>query len=382
MTEAARTLGASPWRAFTKVQLPLALPVIASAALLVFLFTFTSFGIILLLAWPERGTIETMIYREIRGGFLIDYETATLLALLQLVFTYVFLIGYLLVQHRSQRTVAFTSRENARRRLPWAGAAYLAALLFFLAGPIVALTVNALRVRDRWSLEGFRLLATNDVPLGSYTAFDAVFNSLRFATLTLLIALALGLLVALAANRARHRNRLLVDAYHMMPLGMSAVIIGLGYTLAYGGRLGLDLRTSFWRIVLAHALIAFPFVARILTPTVDRIGDTMRGAARTLGARAWDVVWRIELPLLRPALGVAAVYAFGVSLGEFGAALILRRPEFVTIPVAIYDGYNSARLAIPLRAQANALAFLLMLVALLSFLVLERFRPKEVGEFA
>lgn len=380
LMESARTLGAGHWRAFLTVELPLAWPAIASASLLVFLFTFTSFGVILILAYPARGTIETLIFTEVSGGFP-DFQTATILALLQLFFTYLFLIGYLLFQHRTQRTFGLERRTGLRRRLPWPGAAYLGILFLFLVGPLIALGRNAIRVRGEWSLEAFRLLATNDRPLGPYTALDAVGNSLRFATLTLLFALTLGLLVALAANRAPARRRIFVDAYHMLPLGVSAVVIGLGYILAYGGRLGVDLRDTYWRIVLAHTLIAFPFVARILTPTVNRIGESLRGAARTLGAGRWALFARVELPLLRPAIAVAAVYAFAVSLGEFGAALLLRRPEYTTIPVAIFDGFSSHDPN--LQIQAVALALVLMLVALAGFLILERLRPKEAtGEFA
>lgn len=380
LLESARTLGAGQWRAFFTVELPLAWPAIASASLLVFLFTFTSFGVILILAYPERGTIETLIYTEVAGGFP-DFETATLLALLQLFFTYLFLIGYLLVQHRTQRVFPFRRRQGHAPRLPWPGAAYLGILFLFLVGPLLALARDAFRVRGEWTTEAFRLLATNERPLGAYTAFEAVGNSLRFATLTLLFALTLGLLVALAANRAPSRRRLFVDAYHMLPLGVSAVVIGLGYILAYGGSFGVDLRDTYWRIVLAHTLIAFPFVARILTPTVNRIGDALRGAARTLGAGPWALFSRVELPLLRPALAVAAVYAFAVSLGEFGAALLLRRPEHTTIPVAIFDGFSSHDPNH--QIQAVALALVLMLVALFGFLLLERLRPRDGGgEFA
>jgi thiamine transport system permease protein len=379
LTQAARTLGARPWRLFWHLQLPLAAPAIAASALLVFLFTFTSFGIILLLAGPQVGTIETVIFSRIQGAFP-DYEAATLLALLQLAFTTIVLVTYLRLQSRQGPAPAVSATPSPRTKAPAWAWSLLGGLTILLAAPLVALAVASLRIRGQWSLDAFTWLATNQYPLGAYTARTALSNSITFATFTLILALALGTLVAFASHRARPARRTLIDLLHLSPMGLSAVVIGLGITLLYGGRFGIDLRASSARIVLAHVLIAFPFVARIMTPSIHRIGDGLRQAARTLGARPWTVLRRLELPLLKAPLAIAAVYAFAVSLGEFGAALLLRRPQDATLTVAIYDGFSS--IDAHRHAQAMALAALLMLMAMTAFLLLERLRGQEAGEFA
>ncbi|MFS8543118.1 MAG: ABC transporter permease subunit, partial [Limnochordales bacterium] len=144
----------------------------------------------------------------------------------------------------------------------------------------------------------------------------------------------------------------------------SPVTLGLGYLIDYPW-----LVATFWGVPLAHALIAFPFVTRTLLPALRALPAGQVRAAATLGAGPWRTLWRVELPQLLPSLAVATAFAFAVSLGEFGASLLLLRPELATLPVAIYD-----RLGRPGAANYGAalgLALVLMAVtALVQWLAL------------
>ena len=145
----------------------------------------------------------------------------------------------------------------------------------------------------------------------------------------------------------------------MLPLGTSAATLGLGYIVALG-RPPLNLLTSPLLIPIAHALLAFPFVVRSLLPALRGLDPRLREAARTLGAGPARVLREVDLPLLFPALLVGAVFAFTVSIGEFGAALLLYRPEYPTVPVVI-DRF----LGLPGQqnyGQALALSTILMLI--------------------
>jgi thiamine transport system permease protein len=206
---------------------------------------------------------------------------------------------------------------------------------------------------------------------------QAIGNSLLYASIVLVVAVALALLAALAITRSRPSAW--AEGLLLLPLGLSSVVVGLGLLLTWDGRLLPDLRTSGTRIVVAHVLLAFPFASRILAPALGAIPVALREAARTLGAPPLAVARRVDLPLAYPALGVAAVYAFGSSLGEFGAALTLRRPETATIPLAIHDAFG--RVGAPFHAQAAALSVLLLVVALVGFLLIERLRVRDWGGF-
>jgi thiamine transport system permease protein len=163
-----------------------------------------------------------------------------------------------------------------------------------------------------------------------------------------------------------------VDALFMLPLGTSAVTLGLGYLLAMA-RPPLALRGTVALVVLAHTLVALPFVVRSLLPALQSIRPSLREAAATLGASPLVVFREVELPIIWRALGVGAIFAFTISMGEFGATSMIARPELPTIPIAIYRFLS--RPGALNYGQALAMSTILMVVCVVGFLAIEQFRP-------
>ena len=132
-------------------------------------------------------------------------------------------------------------------------------------------------------------------------------------------------------------------------------------------------------VPLAHTLVALPFVIRILQPAIASIPERLRQAAAALGASPFGVWQSVDWPILRRASLSAATFAFTISLGEFGATSLLSRPEYPTLPIAIYrflsqpGGSN--------YGQAMAMASLLMVLAFMGILLLEKLRLPGTGEF-
>ena len=145
------------------------------------------------------------------------------------------------------------------------------------------------------------------------------------------------------------------------------------------GRPPLDLRGSWVILVIAHSLVAYPFVIRSILPVLKGMSPNLREAAAVLGATPARVFLLVELPMIAPALLVGATFAFAISMGEFGASLILVRPEFTTMPVAIFRF-----LGLPGAANlsmALGMSCLLMAVVAVGFVAIERFRYKGIGGF-
>jgi thiamine transport system permease protein len=207
---------------------------------------------------------------------------------------------------------------------------------------------------------------------------EAVRNSVGFATLTVLLALVLGTISAYLLARREGRLSHWLDPLFMLPLGVSAVTLGFGYIIAMDEP-PLNLRTSPLLIPLAHTLVAFPFVVRSLLPVLRGIHPHLREAAANLGASP-SRVWReIDLPIVARALLVGAVFAFTVSIGEFGATALIARPQYPTMPIAIYRFLGQPGTLN--YGQALAMSTLLMIVCTVGFLAIERFRYGEIGEF-
>ena len=361
LLEAAAALGASPWRRAWRVTLPTAAPAIVAAAALVFLFCFTSFGVIMVLApGPTFATLEVEVYRRVARSF--DLGAAAALALLQLVLVLLLAIPYLRAQSRMARGVA-------RAGAPPSGAARGAALLAVApAGALVMLPLAALLALAAAPPAGatlagaWRSLATPSRLVGLTDAPTAIANSLRFGVLATLAALALGGAIAFAVERGRWRW---LDAAGLLPWAVSAVTLGLGLLLVAPA-----LAASAWGVPLAHALLATPLVARVGVAALAGVPGAWREAAATLGAAPWRAAWRLDLPVTRAAWASAAAFAFATSLGEFGAALLLRRPETTTLPVAIAE--RLGRPGATSYAEALLLATLLALLVGASVLAIDR----------
>jgi thiamine transport system permease protein len=216
----------------------------------------------------------------------------------------------------------------------------------------------------------------------------AIANSLTAASATVVLALAIGLPAAWAvaagqdSNANRDRNAagagLALDALLLLPLGTSAVTLGLGFIVALDTP-PLDWRASPVLLPLAHTLVALPFVVRSLVPALRSIRPRLRQAAAVLGANPAQVWREVDLPLVGRAVIVAATFAFTLSLGEFGATALIARPEHPTIPVVIYRFLGQPGALN--YGQALALSTILMLVCTVGILAIERLRVGEVGEF-
>jgi thiamine transport system permease protein len=394
LTQAAEVLGAGRWRALRHVTLPLILPAVLSAALLVFIFDFTSFGVILILGGPRFATLEVEIYNQTVG--LFNLPLAAALCVIQLGCTLTLTVIYSRLIRRISRPLSlrpqtYTQKRFSTWRTRLAAGLYLAVLVAFLVAPLAALAARSFTRLDAergqqtpiasgLTLDFYRELSINRRESAFYVPpITAIAVSLGYALATVLLSLLLGLPAAWAL--ARHPSASLSrfsDPLLMLPLGTSAVTLGLGFILALS-RPPLDLRASLLLIPLAHTLVAFPFVVRSLSPALHSIRPRLRQAAAVLGATPLQVARRIDLPLVGRALLVAAAFAFTISLGEFGATALLARPDYPTIPLVIYR-FISQPGALN-YGQALALSTILMVTTAVAMLAIERLRIADVGEF-
>ena len=381
--EAARLLGADRWATLRAVTLPALAPAIASAAALVFVFSFTSFGVVLVLGGPDLDTLEVVIYRlAIR---LVELPAAAVLSIVQITATVVVLGGYSLLQRRAARPLARRTerarplRETSRaeRALALAVAVVLGLLLL---APLAALVHGALTLgaSDGVTAANFRRLFEDTGRLSFVEPANAIRWSVTFALGSALLAFVLGTLAATALARSRGRLGAAADALLMLPLAVPAVVLGFGFLITFNSG-PTDLRGSPWLIVIAHALIAYPFVVRASLAVLRTLDPRLPEAARVLGASPL-AAWRyVELPLAWRALLVGTGFAFVVSLGEFGAMAVLQRREFATLPVAIFSALG--RPGEGNLGQALAMATILMAVTAGALLLIERVRYRDIGEF-
>jgi len=385
LDEAARTLGANRWQAWIKVILPQLMPAIAAAALLTFLFCFTSFGVIIVLGGPRFATLEVEIYRQ--TAQLLNLPVAAILSIVQLVVTFAVMSAYTAMQRHTARPLQRQSRETVQRvprtaqeRL-WIAANVLCMVVLLLA-PLGALVWRSVTLGGHLSLQYYAALwHQEERSLFAVSPPVAVRNSLLFAAVAVAVALVLGTLGAYALSGKDGRgHRLLawLDPVLVLPLGTSAVTLGFGYLIAFGRR-PLNWITSPAMIPIAHALLAFPFVLRSVLAALRSIQPNVREAASALGARPLEVWWQVDLPLIAGPLAVGAAFAFAISIGEFGATLLIVRPKYATVPVMLYR--YLAQPGLSNAGQALAMSVLLMGLCTVSLVLVERFRGAQTDAF-
>ena len=380
--EAAAMLGASPFTVFRRVTLPLIMPAILAAGALVFIFTFTSFGVVRLLGGLKYATLEVEIYQQATA--LFDLPTAGALSVVQIFVTLLMMMVYTRLQDRMNQPLNLQAAKSLSRKPAnrgewmWIGANLLVILILIFM-PLLALLERSLTVGEgSFTLRYYEALSENPrLSITRVPPLEAVKNSLQFALVAMVFALILG---TLAAYLLAQRNRLThwFDPLFMLPLATSAVTLGFGFIIALDEP-PINLVRSFWIIPIAHTLVAMPFVVRSVLPSLRGIRPSVREAASMLGASAWERWWRIELPMIARSLMVGATFAFTISMGEFGAALFIARSNQPTIPIVIFRLIGDP--GVLNYGQALAMSMILMGVCAAGFLLIERLNRAVIGEF-
>lgn len=385
LEEASRMLGASPWQTLRRVTLPLLGPSILGAALLVFLFDFTSYGVVRMLGRPGLGTLEVDIYTQ--AMYYLNLPVAGLLSIVQLIFTLLLTIMQNRVTSPRYGKAALASESRVLHPPRGLGQKLLAGFLILIILLMVVMPLGSLVTRSLVTLDAERgqrggietgftlryyqeLFVNRTGSLFYVPPLLAVRNSLLYAFLATLIAAALGLLAAYALAGSSGAWGLLEPLF-MLPLGTSPVTLGLGFLVVFNRPPWNNPRLPLL-IPIAHALIGLPFVVRSLLPAIRSLPANLRETARVMGASPWRVFMEVDLPILLRALLVSMVFAFTISLGEFGAASFLASPQNPTIPVAIFR-YISQPGALN-YGQALAMSTLLLLVCAAGSFLIEKIR--------
>ncbi len=378
--EAAQMLGASRRQVFLKVTLPLLGPAILAASLLVFIFCFTSFGVILILGGPRLATVEVEIYRQ--AVHLFNLPMAAALSLIQIIFTFGLMTLYTRLESRTAVSLMPETARNTNR-LPRTLLSKLMTficifiLITLLGAPIIGLFISSILTETGLGFTYYLALLKDPINSILYvTPAKAIAYSLGYAFFATLIALVTGTSAAAFLVRPKSNKSTWLDPLFMLPLSTSAVTLGFGFIIALDEP-PLNLRTSIILPAIAHALVAFPFVIRSLLPAWRSIPNSLKEAAAVLGATPLKVWQHVDWPILSRALMVAAVFAFAISMGEFGATVFVARPQTPTIPLAIYRFLGQPGALN--YGQAMAMSCVLVITTVAGLWILDRSKPLLEG---
>jgi len=376
--DAARSLGARPVKAFFTVDFPRLAPAILTSMVITFLYCFLSFAIILVLGGgPQFTTLEVEIYRLIkyqldfsRGSGLAIVESITALGLLAVYASIDTVLRRRTADDENAVKIRTPGRISGWKTLP--ALLYLIPALFLIIAPLISIVVYSFLNRAtrasglHLSLTHWRILS-GSTRVGVSVPLKAV---IRTFILGISVAGITTFTAALAGWYTAHRKGSVVKLIETMlfiPMGVSTVILGLGYlilTNSIPGGKALRLAA----LTAAHTIMALPFAYRIISGRLKLISPRIPQAARASGAGPISAFFSVELPLARGAIVTAAVFSMALSAGELNATIILAPSGFTTITLAIYRLIGSYDLF-----GACALGTVLIVISIISFLTLDKY---------
>lgn len=360
LEHAAATLGAHPIHTFRYVVWPHIKNSTVNAALLIFIYCFTSFGVIVIVGGFRRRTLEAEIFTQaIRLG---DTTTATALAVMQIA-----MIGivFAVVRTRSGRE---TAASHIHRRQPLATTTHkrwivwcaLASAVAVVGLPLVATLWRSIysRSTQSFTVSGWESLLDTRLPGMAYSAAEVLTNSAMFALLAAMLCVPLSLAAVVSNNK-------FLFFVSSLPVVVSAATLGIGLIITFDVD-PIAWRSQWWLLPVVHAVIAFPLTTRTLHPAYTAIPASLRHSAHVLGASPLRTFFAVEIPVMKSALWRTTGLSMAVSLGEFGATSFLSRSGTTTMPIAIGQLMGTVGQAPQQAAFALSATFILVTVGVMS----------------
>lgn len=374
--------------------IPLMWPNIAASSALVFVFSFTSFALVKFITPSERNLEVVMANQSEWAGLPIPSlsrapsEIVLASSTIQLITIILALLVSSWLQSRSLGH-HLSSLKDGRISVSFKSARgiYLILMIIFIISPMLSLISSSFMVRENDSMI-FSLQGWESAFGGSHSptnAYQSLKSSVGYAIMTIMLSLPIGFLLAdtiFNLEKTNPKSATILDVLVMLPLALSAVMVGLGVLLGLM-RTEPEIARSWWIPLYGHLMLTTPFVVRVLLPAMRNLNPHLEEAAALLGANYLKRLFFIRLSLLKPSIIVASSLVFAISLGEFGASwVVLRFTEYTTLPVMIGDLLSRPGYDPILRPAANAAGTILLLITLVLFISVERFRPiGSGGEF-
>jgi len=338
--ESARLLGAGEGRIFRTVTIFQLIPSIASSSLLVFIYCFLSFILVLLFGGIGNSTLEVEIYKAARAT--LDFKQAGILALIETTFLCAVTILYSILEQKtssklkglkSNTCLSRQSIKGVKEIIPFV--IVITAILLFFVAPLIGIGVNAFTSSSaggkRNSLGFTFKTVLRVVKMRSF--LPSVRNTLIVACCTGFLCTVLGfsysLIVRFLERKKNHNLNIFLKVLPMIPMSISSVVVGVLITL-------MVRRGNPACLVLAQTALTWPLAFRIIYAQLVKISDDTLDSARMLSRNVLDRIFRVILPISKPALFSAFGFCFAASAGDTTLPLVLAIPKFDTLSLFTY----------------------------------------------
>ncbi len=385
----ARTLGASRWRVWYRVYLPLLLPFFASGAAIVFADVLSDFGVAITVAESHQFPLLTYgIYSAIYN-IPTDFGGAGALSLLlTLAVGLAILLQLWFLGGRRFATIHSGYRPPEPVRLgAWRWPALVAVAGFFLLAlgiPAGSILLESFSKSLSFGLGSYHLTLSNYAALSTQVGsrgFKALGYSLRLAAVTATAAVLLGTLLAYLGTHGSGRLGTVLEGVSLWTISIPGIILAVGYVFLWNQpwleRVHLNLYGTVWALTLAYLAGGLPYVLRFQMGSLTQLDRRLVSAARVLGAGVGRLLARVVLPLVADSVLVLWLFVLAGTTFELPASEFLYPPGHPTLAVEVNHFFNSEIYGVGTALAVTAAVILIVLVLILRG-VTRRFLPAPV----
>ncbi len=366
MEEAARNMGASRWKTFTTITLPLMAPGIANAFLLTFIETVADFSNPMVIG-GNFSTLATQIYLQAIGNY--DMQGGSTIAVILLALSILlFILEKYWIERKTYVTVTGkASRERdliSDRKIVWPIDVFCLLVTVFVLSLYVLIPIGALfkvwGVNYNLTLDHFKYVFN----LGTKALTDTTF----LAAVSTPIAGILAMIIAFIIVRKRFFGRSFVEFTSLLAMAVPGTVIGIGYILAYNTK-PLLLTGTATILIIAFIMRSLPVGVRSGVAALQQIDPAIEEAASDLGADSSKVFTSITLPLIKPAFFSGMVYTFVRSMTAVSAVIFLVSAKYRLLTVQILSQVDAGRFGVAAAYSTLLIIIVYIAVALLNFIL-------------
>ncbi len=382
----AQTLQPRRLKLFFRIYLPQISNYLITAALLVFIYSFNSFAIVLYLGEVIYQTMEVRIYKLMK--FNLNFAGGSAMALIQILCNILFLLLYFWFDKKTQMMAegkerGFLTEPLIQKHRKWQQiqglflqfTIFIGVLLFTIL-PLIAILITSFIPSPMYPHFGdaYMVLFSNEyMPLLGSSPLQTILNSILFASGATFLTFCLSIVICFILRNRYHQIReyrssifdRLFSLLIFLPMATSTITFAIGLFLQFHHY--TFFMTQGWiLIIIAHVMISVPFSIRTIFTAYQQIDVELLNVAATLGVSRLKMFFSVELPLIKQSLIVAILYAFAISIGEFGATSFLARAQYTTLSLGVSKLLSTHSLQLP-----AAMASILIGITLICFILIQ-----------
>jgi iron(III) transport system permease protein len=366
LEEAGRNMGASRWKTFTTITLPLMAPGIANSFLLTFIETVADFSNPMVIG-GDYSTLATQIYLQAIGNY--DMQGGATVAVILLALTILlFIVEKYWIERKSYITVTGkASREReliSEKKIVYPIDIFCLLITVFVLSFYVLIPIGGLfkiwGVNYSLTLNHFKYV----FELGIKPLIDTTF----LATVSTPIAGVLSMIIAFLIVRKRFFGRGFVEFTSLLAMAVPGTVIGIGYILAYNTK-PILLTGTATILIIAFVMRSIPVGVRSGVAALQQIDPAIEEAASDLGANTKKIFTSVTLPLIKPAFFSGLVYTFVRSMTAVSAVIFLVSARYSLLTVQILSQVDAGRFGVAAAFSTILIVIVFIAISIMYFLL-------------